>query len=336
MKSGLEDEMPGKKLSVVVTRRLPDVVETRMSELFDVRLREDDTPMTREELIDAVSDADILVPTITDQIDAGLIGRANERLKLIANYGAGVDNVDVATARQRGILVTNTPGVTTDDTADMTLALILGVTRRIPEGMRLAQSGEWSGWSPTALLGGRLAGRRLGILGLGRIGQAVARRAAAFGLQVHYHNRKRLRPEIEESLDATYWESLDQMVARMDILSINCPHTPSTFHLMNARRLKLMKPDAVIVNTSRGEVIDENALTRMLRAGEIAGAGLDVFERGHEINPRLQALPNVILLPHMGSATMEGRVEMGEKVIINIKTFADGHRPPDLIVPASL
>jgi glyoxylate reductase len=222
----------------------------------------------------------------------------------------------------------------TEDTADMTLALILGVTRRLPEGMTVMQKGEWAGWAPTAFLGGRLGGRRLGILGMGRIGQAVARRAQAFGMQVHYHNRKRLRPEIEEAVGATYWESLDQMVARVDILSINCPHTPSTFHLLNARRLKLMKPTAVIVNTSRGEVIDENALTRMLRAGEIAGAGLDVFEHGSEINPRLRALPNVMLLPHMGSATVEGRVEMGEKVIINIKTFADGHRPPDLVVPS--
>lgn len=328
--------MPGKKLSVVVTRRLPDVVETRMSELFDVTLRTDDTPMTRDQLVEAIGDTDVLVPAITDRIDASLLGQAGERLKLIANYGAGVDNVDVETARQRGILVSNTPGVTTDDTADMTLALILGVTRRVKEGMSLAQSGDWAGWSPTAMLGGRLRGRRLGVLGMGRIGQAVARRAAAFGMQIHYHNRKRLRPEVEEALDATYWESLDQMVARMDVISINCPHTPSTFHLMNARRLKLMKPDGVIVNTSRGEVIDENALTRMLRAGEIAGAGLDVFERGHEINPRLQALGNAILLPHMGSATIEGRLEMGEKVIINIKTFADGHRPPDLVVPSAL
>jgi glyoxylate reductase len=221
----------------------------------------------------------------------------------------------------------------TDDTADMTIALILAVTRRIPEGLRIMSSGDWAGWSPTAMLGGRISGRRVGILGMGRIGQAVAKRAAAFGMQVHYHNRKRLRPEVEQALDATYWDSLDQMVARMDVISINCPHTPSTFHLMNARRLKLMKPDAVIVNTSRGEVIDENALTRMLRAGEIAGAGLDVFERGHEINPRLKDLPNVVLLPHMGSATVEGRQEMGEKVIVNIKTFADGHRPPDLVVP---
>lgn len=328
--------MPGKHLSVVVTRRLPEVVETRMKELFDVTLRENDAPMTADELVAAMQNADVVVSTITDQIDAKLLGRAGDRLKLIANYGAGVDNIDVATARQRGIHVSNTPGVVTDDTADMVLALILAVTRRMAEGMLLAQSDNWAGWSPTAMLGGRIVGRRLGILGMGRIGQAVAKRAAAFGMQVHYHNRKRLRPEVEDALDATYWESLDQMVARMDILSINCPHTPSTFHLMNARRLKLMKPTAVIVNTSRGEVIDENALTRMLRAGEIAGAGLDVFERGHEINPRLKELPNAILLPHMGSATIEGRIEMGEKVIVNIKTFADGHRPPDLVVPSML
>ncbi|WP_386683877.1 2-hydroxyacid dehydrogenase [Loktanella sp. R86503] len=328
--------MPSKKLSVVATRRLPQVVETRMTELFDVTLREDDAPMTREALVAAMQDADVLVPTITDQIDARLLAQAGERLKLIANYGAGVDNIDVATARQRGILVSNTPGVLTDDTADMTLALMLSVLRRIPEGMRVAQSDDWAGWAPTAMLGGRVAGRRLGILGMGRIGQAVARRARAFGMQIHYHNRKRLRPEAEAPLDATYWESLDQMVARMDVISVNCPHTPSTFHLMNARRLKLMKPDAVIVNTSRGEVIDENALTRMLRSGEIAGAGLDVFERGAEINPRLKSLPNVILLPHMGSATTEGRIEMGEKVLINIKTFADGHRPPDLVVPGQM
>jgi glyoxylate reductase len=328
--------MPGQRLSVVVTRRLPESVETRMKELFDVTIRDDDTPMSREALVAAIQDADVLVPTVTDIIDAPLLAQAGERLKLIANYGAGVDRIDVATARQRGILVSNTPGTVTDDTADMTMALILSVTRRIPEGLRVMGSGDWAGWSPTAMLGGRISGRRLGILGMGRIGQAVAKRAAAFGMQVHYHNRKRLRPEAEEALEATYWDSLDQMVARMDVISINCPHTPSTFHLMNARRLKLMKPDAVIVNTSRGEVIDENALTRMLRAGDIAGAGLDVFERGHEINPRLMEMPNVVLLPHMGSATVEGRQEMGEKVIVNIKTFADGHRPPDLVVPGVL
>ncbi|NKB26057.1 MAG: D-glycerate dehydrogenase [Rhodobacteraceae bacterium] len=326
--------MGAKKLSVVATRRLPEVVETRMSELFDVTLGPDDGPMGREALAAAMRGCDVLVPSLSDQIDAALLAQAGERLKLIANYGAGVDHIDVATARQRGILVSNTPGVLTDDTADMTLALILAVTRRIPEGLALMQAGNWEGWSPTAMLGGRIAGRRLGILGMGRIGQAVARRAAAFGMQVHYHNRHRLREETEAELEATWWDSLDQMVSRVDVLSINCPHTPSTFHLLNARRLKLMKPTAVIVNTSRGEVIDENALTRMLRAGEIAGAGLDVFEHGAEVNPRLRELPNVVLLPHMGSATVEGRIEMGEKVLINIKTFDDGHRPPDLVIPS--
>ncbi|WP_415404031.1 2-hydroxyacid dehydrogenase [Tateyamaria sp. SN3-11] len=328
--------MPKDRLSVVVTRRLPPEVETRLSELFDVRLRDSDEAMDRTEIVEAMKTADVLVPTITDTVDAAMIGQAGDRLKLIANYGAGVDNIDVSTARQRGILVSNTPGVLTDDTADMAMGLILAVTRRIPEGLAAMQSGNWDGWAPTAFLGGRVAGKRLGILGMGRIGQAVARRAAAFGMQVHYHNRRRLRPEIEQDLEATWWESLDQMVARMDVLSINCPHTPSTFHLMNARRLKLMKPDAVIVNTSRGEVIDENALTRMLRAGDIAGAGLDVYEQGTEVNPRLRELSNVVLLPHMGSATRESRIEMGEKVIINIKTFDDGHRPPDQVVPSML
>ena len=328
--------MPAQRLTVVVTRRLPEPVETRMKELFDVELRDPDTPMTRDELAAAMRRADVIVPNLTDQIDAALIAQAGDRLKLIANYGAGVDHIDVATARQRDILVSNTPGVVTEDTADMTMALILGVTRRIPEGIATMQQGEWQGWSPMAMLGGRIGGRRLGILGMGRIGQAVARRARVFGMQIHYHNRRRLRPEVEQALEATWWESLDQMVARMDVISINCPHTPSTFHLMNARRLKLMKPSAVIVNTSRGEVIDENALTRMLRAGEIAGAGLDVYERGAEINPRLRELPNAVLLPHMGSATIEGRIEMGEKVILNIKTFADGHRPPDQVLPGML
>ncbi|MTD98677.1 D-glycerate dehydrogenase [Paracoccus sp. YIM 132242] len=324
------------KLRVVVTRRLPEAVETRMKELFDVVLREEDAKMSRDDLAAAMRGADVLVPTVTDHIDAAMLAQAGERLKLIANYGAGVDHIDVQSARQRGVLVTNTPGVVTEDTADMVMALILGVVRRIPEGMAEMQAGRWAGWAPTAHLGGRVGGRRLGILGMGRIGQAVARRANAFGMQVHYHNRRRLRPEIEQELQATYWESLDQMLARMDIISVNAPHTPSTFHLLNARRLKLLKPTAVVVNTSRGEVIDENALTRMLRAREIAGAGLDVFEHGHEINPRLRELPNVVLLPHMGSATIEGRAEMGEKVIINIKTFADGHRPPDLVVPSML
>jgi glyoxylate reductase len=325
-----------RRLNVVVTRRLPEVVETRMTELFDVHLRDPDTAMTREELAAAMQTADVLVPSLGDSLDTALLAQAGERLKLIANYGAGVDHIDVATARQRGILVSNTPGVLTEDTADMTLSLILAVLRRIPEGMGQMQRGEWAGWSPMATLGRRVGGRRLGILGMGRIGQAVARRARAFGMQIHYHNRRRLHPDIEAPLEATYWESLDQMIARMDVISVNCPHTPSTFHLLNARRLKLLKPSAVVVNTSRGEVIDENALTRGLRNAEIAGAGLDVYERGASLSPRLRELPNVVLLPHMGSATIEGRIEMGEKVILNIKTFADGHRPPDQVVPGVL
>ncbi|MEC3860807.1 D-glycerate dehydrogenase [Mesobacterium sp. TK19101] len=328
--------MPSNRLSVVVTRRLPEVVETRLTELFDVKLRDEDVPMTRGELIDAMQSADVLVSTITDRIDAGLIGQAGDRLKLIANYGAGFDHIDVNTARQRGILVSNTPGVVTDDTADMVMALMLAVTRRLQEGLAVMQNGDWQGWAPTAFLGSRIGGKRLGILGMGRIGQAVAKRAQAFGMQIHYHNRRRLRPEVEQGLEATWWESLDQMVARMDVISVNCPHTPSTFHLLNARRLKLLKPSAVIVNTSRGEVIDENALTRMLRAGELAGAGLDVYQHGFGGNAELRNMPNVVMLPHMGSATAEGRVEMGEKVIINVKTFADGHRPPDMVVPAML
>ncbi len=325
--------MATKRLSVVVTRRLPPAVEARLAELFEVTLREPDTAMSREELAEALARAEVLVPTITDILDAGLLARAGPQLRLIANYGAGVDHIDVATARARGILVTNTPGATTEDTADLAMALILAVIRRIPEGAAEMRAGEWQGWSPMARLGGRIGGRRLGILGMGRIGQALARRAAAFGMQIHYHNRRRLHPGTEAELGATYWESLDQMLARVDVVSVNCPHTPSTYHLLNARRLRLLKPSAVVVNTSRGEVIDENALTRGLRAGEIAGAGLDVFGRGHDINPRLRDLPNVVLLPHMGSATLEGRIEMGEKVILNVKTFADGHRPPDRVLP---
>jgi glyoxylate reductase len=278
----------------------------------------------------------VLVPTITDRIDQRLLAQAGPNCRLIANYGAGFDHIDVQTAVQRGIQVTSTPGVLAEDTADMAMALILGVPRRLPEGAAVMRSGDWPGWSPTALMGHRIAGKKLGILGLGAIGRAVAARAAAFGLELHYHERRRARPELEEQLKVAWWESLDQMLTRIDILTIHVPHTPSTFHLLNARRLKLMKPTAYIVNTARGEVIDENAMTRMLRAGELAGAGLDVYEHGAEINPRLRELPNVLLLPHMGSATIEGRLEMGEKVIINIKTFADGHRPPDQVVPAML
>jgi glyoxylate reductase len=328
--------MATRPVGVFVTRRLPAPVEARMQELFDVTLSAQDRPLAPEEIGRAMARADVLVSTITDRIDARLLAQAGPQLKLIANYGAGFDHIDVATALQRGIMVSNTPGVLAEDTADMAMALILAVPRRLSEGVKLMQSGQWQGWSPTALMGHRIAGRRLGILGLGRIGRAIARRARGFGLDVHYHNRRRLHPDIEAELGAHWWESLDQMLARIDVLSINVPHTPSTFHLMNARRLKLMKPTAYIVNTARGEVIDENALTRMLRAGELAGAGLDVYEHGHDVNPGLMELPNVMLLPHMGSATEEGRLEMGEKVIINIKTFADGHRPPDQVVPAML
>jgi glyoxylate reductase len=319
---------------VIVTRRLPDVIETRMMELFDARLNLDDQPMTQAELLQAVEEADVLVPTVTDRIDAGVLSHAGAKLKLIASFGTGVDHIDLKTARQRGINVTNTPGVLTEDTADMTMALILAVPRRLAEGERLVRSGDWHGWGPTSMLGHRIWGKRLGIIGMGRIGQAVARRAKGFGLSVHYHNRRRVHPDIEAELEATYWESLDQMLSRMDIISVNCPHTPATYHLLSARRLKLLHPHAYIVNTSRGEVIDENALTRMLTAGELAGAGLDVFEHEPAINPKLLKLDNVVLLPHMGSATIEGRIAMGEKVIINIKTFADGHTPPDRVLEA--
>jgi glyoxylate reductase len=330
----------GKKPLVVVTRKLPDSVETRMRELFDARLNLDDRPMTQSELADAARVADVLVPTVTDRIDASVLSHSGEKLKLIANFGNGVDNIDVTTALQRGITVTNTPRVLTEDTADMTMALILAVPRRLAEGAGvITGEKEWTGWSPTWMLGHRIWGKRLGIIGMGRIGQAVARRARAFGLQIHYHNRRRVPAQIEEELEATYWESLDQMLARMDIISVNCPHTPATYHLLSARRLKMLRPEAFVVNTARGEVIDENALTRMIEAGELAGAALDVFEHEPAVNPKLVRLARagkVVLLPHMGSATIEGRIDMGEKVIINIKTFMDGHKPPDRVLPSML
>ncbi|MBN9439407.1 D-glycerate dehydrogenase [Bosea sp. (in: a-proteobacteria)] len=331
--------MSKKKPLVVVTRKLPAVVETRMRELFDARLNLDDTPMSQAALVEALKTADVLVPTVTDKLDAGLIAQAGDQLRLIANFGNGVDNIDVASAVQRGITVTNTPGVLTDDTADMTMALILAVARRIAEGARVITDDEWGGWSPTWMLGRRITGKRLGIVGMGRIGQALARRAAAFGLSIHYHNRRRIDLRAEEALNATYWDSLDQMLARMDVVSVNCPHTPATYHLLSARRLKLMKPDAILVNTARGEIVDETALARMLEAGELAGAGLDVFEHEPAVNPRLLKLARqhrVVVLPHMGSATHEGRADMGEKVIVNIKTFMDGHKPPDRVLPSML
>ncbi len=329
-----------KRPLVVVTRKLPDTIEVRMRELFDTRLNADDKPMSQAELVEAVKTADVLVPTVTDRIDDAVIGKAGDQLKLIANFGNGVDNIDVANAIEHGITVTNTPNVLTEDTADMTMALIVMVPRRLAEGATvLTNDRKWTGWSPTWMLGHRIWGKRLGIIGMGRIGQAVARRARAFGLQIHYHNRRRVPAKIEEELSATYWESLDQMLARMDIISVNCPHTPATYHLLSARRLKVMRPDAYIVNTARGEVIDENALVKLITDGEIAGAGLDVFEHEPAVSPKLVRLARagkVVLLPHLGSATLEGRVDMGERVIVNIKTFLDGHKPPDRVLPSML
>jgi len=331
--------MSRKKPLVVVTRKLPDLVETRMRELFDARLNLDDKPMSESDIVDAMREADVLVPTITDVINAGMIAQAGEQMKLIANFGNGVDHIDVTSALRRGITVTNTPSVLTEDTADMTMALILATARRIAEGARVIPDGHWTGWSPTWMLGRRITGKRLGIIGMGRIGQALALRARAFGMSIHYHNRRRVAQQIEEALEATYWDSLDQMLARMDFISVNCPHTPATYHLLSARRLKHLRPEAIVINTARGEVIDEAALTRMLETGEIASAGLDVFEHAPAVSDKLIALANagkVTLLPHLGSATYEGRNDQGEKVIINIKTFMDGHRPPDRVLPSML
>jgi glyoxylate reductase len=328
-----------KKPIVVVTRTLPENVETRMRELFDARLNLDDKPFTSADLVKAVQEADVLVPTVTDKIDAALLAQAGSQLKLIANFGNGFDNIDVQAAMARGITVTNTPNVLTEDTADMTMALILAVPRRLTEGASVLLDKEWGGWSPTWMLGKRIHGKRLGIVGMGRIGTAVARRAKAFGLQIHYHNRRRVGDDLEQELEATYWESLDQMLARMDIVSVNCPHTPATFHLLSARRLKMMKSDAFVVNTARGEIIDENAMVRMIEAGDLAGAGLDVFEHEPAVNPKLLKLARkgkVVILPHMGSATIESRHDMGEKVIVNIKAFMDGHKAPDRVLPSML
>jgi len=328
--------MRSKRPFVIVTRKLPDPIETRMMELFACRLNLDDTSLSKPDLIAAVERADVLVPTVTDRIDAEVLEAAGPALKLIASFGTGVDHVDLAAAQRRGIIVTNTPGVLTEDTADMTMALILAVSRRLAEGERLIRSGGWIGWGPTSMLGHRIWGKRLGIVGMGRIGMALARRAKGFGLSVHYHNRRPVPEEVENALEATHWESLDQMLAHMDIVSVNCPHTPATYHLLSARRLRLLQPQAILVNTARGEIVDEEELLRLLETRAIAGAGLDVFEHEPAIDPRLRALDNVVLLPHMGSATIEGRLAMGEKVIINIKTFADGHRAPDRVLGSML
>jgi glyoxylate reductase len=328
--------MPYRKSTVIITRQLPAMVELRMGELFDARFNADDKPMDASALKAAVAEADVLVPTVTDCIDADIIAAAGPKLKLIANFGNGVDNIDVKAAYAKGITVTNTPGVLTEDMADFTMALIVAVSRRFVEGSRTITAGSFTGWSPSWMLGQRISGKKLGIVGLGRIGFALAKRAKAFGLQIHYHNRRPASARIEQELDATYWDSLDRMLTRMDIVSVNCPHTPATFHLLSGRRLKLLQPHAILINTARGEIVDEDALVDLLEQGKIGGAGLDVFEHEPAINPRLLKLAEqgkAMLLPHMGSATMESRIEMGEKVIINVKTFNDGHRPPDRVLP---
>ena len=317
---------------VIVTRRLPAPVETRMAELFDVEFNADDHPLSAAALADAVARADVLVPTVTDEIDAALIGRAGERLKLIANFGNGIDHIDLKAARARGIIITNTPGVLTEDTADMAMALMLSVPRRVAEGERLILSGKWAGWSPTAMLGRRVSGKQLGIIGMGRIGQAVARRARAFGLSIHYHNRHRLPDVIENEFNANWHPDLDEMLRTIDIVSIHCPHTAETHHLIDARRLALLGPQVYLINIARGEIVDEPALIAALEQERIAGAGLDVFEHEPAVDPRLLALDNVVLLPHMASATFEARAATGDKVITNIRAWTDGHRPPDQVL----
>lgn len=324
------------KTNIILTRRLPDTVETRMRELFNATLNQTDQPFTQEQLIQAVKTADVLVPTVTDSLSASVIEQAGPQLRLIASFGTGVDHIDVKAAREKGITVTNTPGVLSEDTADVAMSLILAVPRRIVQGDIKVRSGQWDGWSPTGMLGHRINGKRLGIIGMGSIGQAIARRAKAFGMSIHYHNRKAVHPSIEAELEATYWETIEQMLPRVDIISINCPSTPATHHLLNKERLSLLSPHSYLVNTGRGDVIDEMALIELLKENKIAGAGLDVYEHEPVISSALIDLPNVVLLPHIGSATIEGRHAMGDKVIINIQTFLDGHTPPDRVVPAML
>ncbi|MBM3487896.1 MAG: D-glycerate dehydrogenase [Alphaproteobacteria bacterium] len=302
-------------------------------ELFDARLNPDDRPMAGAAIAAAARDALVLVPTVTDRIDAAVVKALPRTLRLIANFGVGVNHIDLDAAAARGITVTNTPGVLTEDTADLAMALLLAAPRRLGEGERLLRGGAWKGWAPTFMIGHRVSGKRLGIIGMGRIGQAVARRARAFGMSIHYYNRRRLRPALEAPLEATWWESLDQMLAHMDFVSVNCPLTAETHHLLSAERLGRLQPHAFVVNTARGEIIDEDALTRLLAAGRIAGAGLDVYEREPRVAARLRRLENVVLAPHLGSATQEGRLAMGEKVLVNIKTFVDGHTPPDRVLP---
>lgn len=321
-----------KKPLVIVTRRLPERVEERMSELFDVRLNENDHPFTVAQLKKAVAEADVLVPTVTDKITAEVIGAAGPSLKLIANFGAGVDHIDLAAAQTKNLLVTNTPSVLTEDTADIAMGLILAAPRRLSEAASIMRRGEWTGWTPTFLLGHRVNGKKLGFVGLGRIGQAVARRAKGFGMELHYYKRKRLHPMVEDELGIRYWPELDEMLGFVDMVTVHCPYTPETHHLLDARRLGLMKPESYLINTARGSVVDEAALTTALAERRIAGAGLDVYEREPHVSPELLKLHNVVLLPHVSSATIEGREEMGMKVVVNIKSYVDGHKPPDRLL----
>ena len=323
--------MTAKKVRVALTRKLPASVEARIADLFDTVLHKEDAPLSPAALLERARDVDVLAPTLGDKLDAAFFDAVGDRLRLVANFGAGIDHIDVAAANARGVTVTNTPSVLAEDAADMAMALILAVPRRLVEGVRALESGQFQGWSPTWMLGRRVRGKKLGIIGLGRVGEAIARRAKAFGLSIHYHNRTPINPHIEEELGATYWDSLDQMLARVDIVSVNCPHTPATFHLLSRRRLELLQPQAYIVNISRGEIVDEDALASMIEEGRLAGAGLDVYERGAPSEKLLKA-PNVVLLPHMASSTVESRIEMGERMIINIKMFADGHKPPDRVI----
>jgi glyoxylate reductase len=318
-------------LTIAVTRRLPNLTEAKMVELFDARLNSNDIALTDEKIILACEGAQILVPTVTDKLDANLIRALPDSIKMLANFGAGVDHIDFQAAATRNMVVTNTPGVLTDDTADLSMALLLAVPRRLAEGSRLARTGEWDGWTPTFMVGHRVSGKRLGIIGMGRIGQAVARRARGFDMEINYHNRHRIDENIESDLGTTYWENLDEMLAQMDLVSINCPQTPETYHLLNADRLNLLQSHAVIVNTARGGIMDEAALADRLASGAIAGAGLDVYENEPKIHPKLCELNNVILVPHLGSATHEGRVAMGDKVVTNIMAYRDGRTLPDRV-----
>ena len=325
--------MPNSGFKVIVTRKLPDTVQSRLKELFDVEFSQNDIPLSRNELLEAMKRADVLVPTLNDNIDASLLAEAGNRLKLLANYGSGVDHIDVEAAHKQGILVSNSPTISSSDTADMTIALILAVMRRFKEGSNVMESGDWQGWAPSAFLGTRVSGKTIGILGMGRIGTALAERARAFGLNVNYHNRKKVHPDTETRLNAKYFRDFHAMLPEIDILATCCPLSDETHHILDSKALSLMKPTAVVVNTARGALIEEAALEAALLNGRLAAAGLDVLATGKNVNKTLCELPNVMLLPHMGSATQEARHEMGETVILNIKMHQDGHRPPNMCIP---